>query len=214
MTRNLHSEPIDFMAVSGDEFDPEFLNTPDPEEAAEDTLRYDEPDPKVGTKRRRSTKAVHYEKKIGDLFSFAFRTLVAHPATVSDGAAIMMHGPEIAEKAGDLAAHNAVFARAIDMITDGAENPYFNLLTASAPLVVQILRNHETATPSTVVRELRIPFTKKTFKLRFKFKLTMPPPVRNLSHEPDALKHHVFTNEKVAAMIRREGINVAWSANR
>lgn len=214
MTRNLHSEPIDFMTSSGEEFDPDFLNAPNPEEAAEESFQYDEPDAKFAAKKNRSTKAKHYEKKIGNLFSFAFRTLAAHEATVSDSAAIIMHGPDIAEKAGDLAAHNMVFARAIDMITDGAENPYFNLLAASAPLVVQILRNHETATPSMAVREFRIPFTKKTFKLRFKFKLTMPPTVRNLSHDPEALNAHVFTNAKVAAMIQREGINVAWHANR
>lgn len=197
------------------EFDPDFLAPAEPVNSAEETLKYDRPDSTVGAKRKRSTKAMHYEKKIGNLFNGAFRLLVSHPATVGDGAAIMMHGPEIAEKAGDLAAQNTQFARAIDMLTEGSENPYLNLLTAAAPLAIQMIRNHENAKPADVFREIRIPFIKKTFKLRFKFRLPkMPSPVRNLSHDPDTLTRHVFTDEAVAAMIKREGINVAWRANR
>lgn len=202
--------PTDEDTDEDTEFDPEFLAPAEPVDA-EQTLKYDRPDSSVGAKRKRSTKAVHYEKKIGNLFNGAFRILVSHPATVGDGAAIMMHGPEIAEKAGDLAAQNTQFARAIDMLTEGSENPYFNLLAATAPLVIQMVRNHENAKPSTVVREIRIPFTKKMVKLRFKFRLPkMPPQVRNLSHDPETLKQHVFTDAAVAAMLKREGINVAW----
>ncbi len=193
------------------EFDPEFLESEDPAPAADETLEYDTPSDKIGGKKRRSTKAISYERKIQNVFSSAFRVLVAHPTTVSDGAAVMMHGPDIAEKAGDLAAHDKRIARAIDMLTEGTENPYLNLLAASAPLVIQVMRNHENAKPSAVLREFRIPFTKKTFKLRLRFRLPkMPPPVRNLSNDPEALNRHVFTDDKVSAMLKREGINVAW----
>lgn len=172
---------------------------------------YDEPDSSFIKKPRRAPNAVYYEKKVKKVFRDAFLLTAASPRTVADSAAILMEGPGIAEKAGDLAAQDNRVAKAIDMITQGSENPYLALVMSAAPLLFQLIRNHETDVQPTL-KSLRIPFTKKTINFKWKFRLGKK--VRNLTNDPRQLTDYVFSDPDIAEMIRKEDIKIAWKPKR
>lgn len=192
--RDLDSEPFEF----SDEVPPQ-------EEV------YDEPSSTFIKKPKRSPNAVYYQKKVNNIFRDMFLVMAANPRTVADSAAIVMEGPGIAEKAGDLAAHDEKFAKAIDMITQGTENPYLALAWTAAPLLFQFIRNHETDVQPTL-KSWRIPFTKKTLNFKWKFRLGKK--ARNLTNDPRQLTDYVFSDPDIAEMIRKEDIKVAWKPKR
>lgn len=169
----------------------------------------DDVDPELLNERKRTPKAKQYERKAKGLFSVAVKVTVGNPATVADSAALLMHGPNVAEKLGDLAADNARVARALDMLTDQTENAATALIIAAAPLALQIIRNHEgslTDSPARAERSIRIPFSKR--RLRLRFKLRLPKRARNLTNDPQQLSVHVFSNPQIQEALRKQGINV------
>jgi hypothetical protein len=134
------------------------------------------------------------------------RVTIQNPATVPDAAAIIMYGPDVSRSMGDLAAHDIRVRRAIDFISDGADNPYFAAVAALAPLALQILRNHEPVAEVSPVRKIRIPFTKRFFTIKFKIKLGK---LRNMSNDPQEFTAHVLSNEGIVNELQRQGIFVA-----
>jgi hypothetical protein len=194
--------------------------------AAEMGEEYDEPAPGFVQSSTRGLVAKRYEKKIKTVLNVIFRQTVAHPAAVPDAAAILMYGPNFAEKWGDLAAHDARVRRGVDMILEGAENPYLAAGMASLSLVLQVYRNHEEAlSPKGAVeairktradakqrepKRLRIPFTKRYLEFRFRLRV---PAVQNMTNDPQQLAAYVFNNPDIIAAMRKAGIETIGGAN-
>lgn len=187
----------------GDTEDHLFDIDPPTSRAADEQV--DEPDPTLIDPRKRSMRAKAYEKKTRGLFRTAFLGLCQSERTVADSAAIYMHAPEVSARLGDLADDTKWVARGIDWLSDGTENAAAALISASIPLVLQVVRNHEQA----FVPELRgwkIPFTQRHFRLRFGVRLGK---ARNFTNDPTALTNHVFTNAQIQSALRKQGIRVA-----
>jgi hypothetical protein len=180
---------------------------------------YDQPRSDFVSSNYRGPVAKKYEKKVKTVLNVVFRQTVARESTVPDAAAILMYGPQFAEKAGDLANKDPRARRAIDMLTEGSDNVYLAFGIAAVPLVLQLWRNHEEIlNPKGAVeavresrkrakerepKRIRIPFTKRQIEFRFQFKL---PSLRNLTNEPDALAAHVFSNPDIILAMQKAGI--------
>lgn len=168
-----------------------------------------DPDASLLDERKRKPRAKEYERKAKGLFSIAVKITVTNEPTIADSAALLMHGPNVAEKMGDLAAENERFARMLDILTEQTENPTTALIVAAMPLALQVMRNHEDAladSPARAERSIRLPFTKR--RLRLRFKLRLPKRARSLTTDPMQLSAHVFTNEQIQEALRKQGINV------
>lgn len=202
-----------------------------PDEQAQEFVRgmddeYDEPASEFVQAVTRGPIARRYEKKIKTVLNTIFRQTVAHPGTVPDAAAIIMYGPALAEKWGNLAEHDKRVRKGIDMVLDGTENPYLAAAIATVPLLLQAYRNHEDAlSPSGAVeaikqsrarakerepKKIRIPFTKKHIEFRWKMSV---PAVRNMTNEPDRLSAYVFNNPEIIAAMKKAGIEVIGGVN-
>lgn len=157
---------------------------------------------------QRTTRAKKYEDKISTLLNTVMRATAGSEKTVADAAAIITHGPVFASKAGDLADEDERVRRAIDFVTSGTDNAYAAFLLAGIPLAVQILRNHETEAPVKV--GIKIPFTKRTFKIPFRLRLRNPM-LRSLTQHPKSLTEAVFSNPAIREALEKQQVEVAWS---
>ena len=180
---------------------------------------YDVPAAEFVESAKRGVIAKRYEKKIKSVLNVIFKQTVAHQAAVPDAAAILMYGPAFAEKWGDLAEADKRVRRGIDMMLDGAENPYLAAAMATAPLLLQVYRNHEDSlSPRGAVeairksrqnakqrepKRVRIPFTKRYMEFRFRLRV---PAVENVTNEPQQLAAYVFNNPDIIAAMRKAGI--------
>lgn len=194
----------DISAVDVDMADTLFTPA-DPSPDVMDDGTYDEPSLTFVKPPPKPHKAAEYQKKAQAFFQVLFRATVDNSATVPDAAAIIMHGPAISEKAGRLAAHDERIARGIDFLTEGSENPYAALAIASAPLLMQVIRNHEPVL-APVHRGIRVPFTQRRLKLKLGVKLGR---LRTLTNDPGALYRHVFNNADIRASLLKQNITVA-----
>ena len=196
------------------------------DEAAEIISEFDEPRAEFVEAKARGRTAKQYEKKIKATLNVLFREAVSRPATVPDAAAILMYGPNFAEKWGDLAEHDKRVRRAVDAVLDGAENPYLAAAFATMPLLLQTYRNHEDQlSPRGAVqaikqsrerakqrepRRLKIPFTKRYVEFRWKFNV---PAVKNMTNEPQELAAYVFNNPDIISAMKKAGIEVIGGVN-
>lgn len=160
----------------------------------------------VADKQSRSERARAYEEKVAGLLNLFMKMTAANEGTVSDAAAIIEHGPALASKMGDLAAHDQRVRHGIDIITSGTENPYAAVALAALPLLSQIIRNHETETAKPV--EIRIPFTRRSFRPKIKIHLNIPV-LRALTDAPRQLIERVFGDANNKAGLINAGIDVA-----
>jgi hypothetical protein len=160
----------------------------------------------LGSKKSRSEKAHAYEEKVESVLSLVMRMLAGSEATVSDAAVFIEHGEALSEKMGDLAAHDKRVAHGIDLITSGTENPYAAVVLAALPIISQLIRNHETDTAKPF--EIRIPFTKRTFKPRIRIRLNIAF-MRALTIPPRQLIQNVFGREDVRKALIESGVEVA-----
>lgn len=170
-----------------------------------DDAEFDTPDADTVKAGARARGAIKYEKKMQGLLQTAFASTVGISATVPDAAALLMHSPNIAKSVGDLAASDPKVARGIDFLTEGTDNAYLGVILATVPLVLQVIRNHEPSLEPEI-RGIKIPFTKRRFKIKFGIKLGR---IRNVTNDPKALYEHVFTDPKVVANLKKRGTNVA-----
>lgn len=156
---------------------------------------------------KRSRKAKEYENKTADILRFAMQMTVTSERTVTDAAALLTYGSQVAEKVGDLADQDPRVARMIDFINGGTENAYLNVAMVAMPLVLQVIRNHE---PEKITAETTKSFTlfrRWTIKIPLRFKLRNKF-FRNLTHEPKQLYQATFVPEVVEAL-QAQGVNVA-----
>lgn len=177
------------------------FDMPEPESSDDD---YDQPDSDFISRPSRPRGAKTYEKKVTSILNVALRSTINNEKSRPDAAAIIMYGPHLSEKAGDLAAQDKRVARAIDWLTEGTENPYAAVFAAAAPLILQVIRNHE---PQLEVkpRGLKIPFTKGKRFLNFKFGVKLGR-LRPITNDPDAMTNHVFTNPDIIRKLVEQGI--------
>ena len=163
----------------------------------------------VAAAPERTRRAEEYERKITDVLSQIMRMCAANEGTVADAATLIQHGPAFASKAGDLADQDDRVRKAVDMITSGTENPYIALGLATLPILAQVMRNHETGDVAKRVH-IRIPFTKRSFKLPFKLRLSNPF-VRSLTVPPEHITMATFGNPEIRTALAQQGIDLAWN---
>jgi len=199
-----------------------FLGEGEPEPEVIET-EYDQPDGNFVGAKWRSPVAKKYEKKSKDILNVLFRLAIQRESTIPDAAAIIMYGPDLAEKAGDYAAVNRNFRRGIDMVTGGTENPALAFALAAAPLALQAYRNHqEYLSPSAAIatvrenrkaakqrpaKRLKIPFTGRYIEFRFQWKLFK---IEAVTNDPQALAVHVFTNPEILQSLEKAGITLPF----
>jgi hypothetical protein len=157
-------------------------------------------------KKSRSEKAIAYDEKVQGVLSLVMKMCAANEATVADAATFIEHGEAFASKMGDLAAHDKRVAHGIDIITSGTENPYAAVVLAALPIVAQIIRNHETETAKPF--EIRIPFTKRTFKPKIRIRLNIAF-MRALTVNPRQMIQSVFGREDIRTALIANGVEVA-----
>jgi hypothetical protein len=160
----------------------------------------------------RGTKAKLYERKVNKFFSKFTRATLGSPNAIPDSATVIKYGPDVAEKAGDLAARDEGkwLATAIDYFDGTADNPTLAFVAAALPMFLQLLRNHE---PIEVKETgIKIPFTKKRIPVHFHWE--MPTFWRNLTQAPDVIANEVFTHPEIQKEIKKQGLRVANANSR
>lgn len=155
----------------------------------------------------RTKRAKEYESKTNDLFRTLMKATAASEGTVSDAAAIIVHGPTVASKVGDLADVDPRVRRAVDFIMSGTENPYAALVAAAIPFVAQIVRNHEMET--TVHPVVKVPFLKRTFRFPFRLRLRNKV-LRSFTHKPQDLTKSVFEDDSIRMALLTQRVEVAY----
>jgi hypothetical protein len=202
---------LDAEEISHDEFLASGFG--DADDAAEQQQKqsenYDQPNPDFVKAAPRKRNAATYEKKVNGLLQVPLRFAIQHEATLPDAAALLMEGPKIGRAFGDWAAEDERIARSIDWLTSGSDNPAAAAMLALAPLVFQIIRNHEPQL-ETQSRGIRLPGKDKNGeprRLRFRFGVKLGR-LRPLTNDPDKLARHVFTNPKMRAALEKNGIVV------
>jgi hypothetical protein len=158
--------------------------------------------------KERSPKAKAYESKVKGILNLVMKSAVQSETFVSDGAAILAHGPDFCKAAGDLADHDPRAAKIIDFINGGSDNPYAAMIVAAIPLVAQVVRNHEMEAAAPV--GIRIPFTKLRFNLKLRLRLKNPF-LRAATMDGDELSRQVFSTPGVLDSLKDQGVNVAWN---
>lgn len=183
----------------------------DEPELTDDMLReeFTEPKSEFLGKDKRKPYSVQYEKKVKGVLNGIMRGALSNPHTVPDAAAIIMYGPTISETMGDWAASDVRVRKAVDFITSGTDNPAIAAMFAFAPLILQVLRNHEPVA-EVEPRRIRIPFTKKYIRLRFKVKLGK---LRNMTNDPREFTQWVLSNPKIQEGLAKQGIQFATESS-
>jgi hypothetical protein len=176
---------------------------------------FDTPDPEFLKKQRRANGAAGYQKNIHThVFKPLFEMAAQHPSTVADSAAIIMYGPKLEMKIGDLAAADPKVARMVDFLSDGpTSSPMAAALVAAFPLFMQLVRNHEPVLEPKP-RGFRIPFAKhkdgspRRFEIKWKVGIKLGR-LRNLSHEPSVIESAVFDSPIIKEMLAKQDLTVA-----
>lgn len=166
----------------------------------------DHPGVGIAAAPERTKRAEEYEGRVSDLLNQVMRMCVGNESTVPDAATILTYGPAFASKLGDLADHDVRVRRAVDLISSGTDNPYIAMTIATLPFVMQIVRNHE-ATDLTRRVEIKIPFTKRSVRVPFKFRLKNKA-LRGMTVQPEMLAHSVFSNPAIVQALQAQGLDI------
>lgn len=163
----------------------------------------------------RGTKAKQYERKLNKIFARLTRATMSNQKTIPDSATIIKYGPDVAEKAGDLAAtdQGKWLATVLDYL-DGnvTSNPSLELFAVAVPMALQLFRNHEPIEVKAKGKGLKIPFTKRVIPLHFRFE--MPTIWRNFTQAPEIVTQEVFTHPAITAEMERQGLRIATNGKR
>lgn len=197
---------------------------PEPTVNGNGSAHYDEPDPRAIKQPRRPNGAAHYEEQLASVSRGAIKTLIKHEA-YADAAVLLMHAPDACKAWGNAAADNDRIARAIDWLSEPTDNPVLLALTATAPIVLQMFRNHEPALQP-APRGFQLPtFTRdpetgkrrigrRTVRLpKIGIRLQNFPFYAAATNDPNALVRHVFGNAKIQAELKKQGIEVEFVAD-
>lgn len=204
-TLNLDFQDLDDFLAPGDE------------ELPPDAGLDDEPAPVPGdfvAPERETARAKKYRLKVKKGINVLIRATASKPGTVADSAALILHGPDVAKAAGNLADKDDRIRRAIDFLTeDGIDNPYVILGLATLPLLFQVLRNHESTLDKDIRVGFKVPFTKgRRFQLPFKFKLRFNL-IRHTTQPPEYLTDYVMGSPAIQEALAKQDIRVAWRRN-
>lgn len=105
-----------------------------------------------GTSRRKAAQRVDYKTPLIGLAQIPAGILamvgMRRPEFAADAAAITVHAPPIAQALDDLAHEDPAAAAVLERVL--AVGPYGALLAAVAPLVLQLLANHDAIPPGTL----------------------------------------------------------------
>lgn len=200
---NSNTETSEFGFLDIDELEPEI-----PAE------NYDTPSGEILDANPRPRGAVGYEKKVNSILMMGVAVTAPNPATVADAATILIHGKKFSRAYGDLAATNDNVASVVDFLNGGVMNPVTAAVSASVPLILQLLRNHEPELQT--VTRINIPFTRQRigFTLPHKVKFKLGPRAKSLTNEPESLFDQAFMSEAaleahILDKLGKRGINVA-----
>lgn len=196
---------------SSDEHLPDFLTDPllEPDEPLDlDGGTTASPSVRLLRQPRRPSHSAEYEAKANNLLQLGLTFTVANPNTVTDAAAILIHGDSISKALGDFAAENDTTARILDFLDGGTNNAATALVTASLPFVLQLMRNHEPV--AEVDTTVKIPFTrgKLSFKIPSRFKIKLGGVPRQMTNDPLELYAKTFTPD-VVLKLEKKGLRVA-----
>lgn len=167
--------------------------------------QYTEPDADLIDKPARSAKAKQYEKKLKRGFGNLTRIALSRPQTVADGATLMLYAPKVSESWGDLAVGNKTISGAIEMFEQTTSSPVTAAIAATAPMLMQIVRNHE-ASLEPKIREIK--FGRFRFKLPRKIGIRLGL-FRNYTDEPKSIIDHVFSDPRIIASLEKNRVIVA-----
>lgn len=174
----------------------------------------------------KSAKAKAYERKVHSVLTGALKWTIKTPQGLPDAAAIIAYGDGFAAAAGDLADASERAAKVIDFIT-APDNPALVFALMSVQLGSQLIRNHQDqlqAIPAAVQNRktttkaerkaardakpginIKIPFIKKTFKLRVALHMGF---LTAQSVDPHALTEGVFSNPSIVKQLEKQGIHI------
>lgn len=192
---------------------------------------FDAPDYSTFVKLPKTAEAREYEKRVKSLLKAGVLSSIGS-GNLADAAAFLHYGPGFAAAAGDLAGADEHAAKALDILTAPA-NPYMMFLLTAAPLVAQLVRNHEpeisriNVNPATWKERrqqrkaeraargdqpkftLHLPFG-RTITLGVRIKFTM---FKNMiagfkanTHDPAMLTYNVFTDPKLLRELHKQGV--------
>lgn len=205
-------EPVEFMQPVGTESPFMNLGDDDPN-LLEDS--YDEPSAGILKAKARPRGAVGYEAKVNNILMTGVAFTAGNPATVTDAAALLIHGKKMSYAYGDLAATDTRVAGVVDFLNGGTMSPLGAAIAATLPLVLQLVRNHEPEL-STVSR-ISLPFTRGRigFKLPSRIKFKLGNKTKNMfTNDSYDLYHQAFlsdaaVNQDVIGKLGKKGISVA-----
>jgi hypothetical protein len=172
----------------------------------------DTPFPTLLEAKERTKRAKEYEGKVKNFLNLCARMSAGNSSTVADSATILAYGPPWASKAGDLADHDERVRRAIDLLASGTDNPYASFALATIPMFLQFMRNHENAEVK-AERRIRVPFSKRTFRLPFRLRIKLNGRAKNMTMDPNALVNAVFSDPTIRAQFEKDGIQIAYPNN-
>jgi hypothetical protein len=197
------------------------------------TSLLDAPDYSSFVRIPKTGKARDYEKKVASMAK-AGMTYSIGTGNLPDAATFIHYGPAFAAAAGDYAAKDERAAKMIDMVCSPA-SPALTFILAGLPLLAQLARNHgqeisaipevrrtrklrkaqrkaEAKTDDSPSLQFRIPVIGKTVSLRMKMRMKL---LSNLlggfqktTTDPEALTVKVFSDEKLQAALRKQGIDI------
>lgn len=192
----------EFISAGPDPTD--FINPPDPDVT---TAReeYDQPDPSFVKAAPRKPHAVAYQKKVHEVLHFGMMVAFSNENTIPDAAAIIQYGPKLEHAMGDWAADDIRVRKAIDFISGGTATPALAATMAAVPLVLQVMRNHETETQ---IEKRPLKIWRWTLPIKMRFGIRLPKRFRAMTNDPVTNTKHVLGNAKVRAALADQGITV------
>lgn len=160
-------------------------------------------DTSVMDEKKRPRKAIQYEAKVSEILRPIIDATAQNPYTVADSAALYATAPAIAESWGDLANTDPRIARAIDWMNEGVSNPYLAAMAATAPLILQVFRNHVPDLQPIV----EVPIGRHR-KIHLKYRIRIDK-LEKATVDPQAIVANVFGNPTVAQQMIDRKVNVA-----
>lgn len=181
---------------------------PDPELIERE--QYDEPDKNFFKGARRKPGSADYENKVKSALNDVMRICIASPTTEPDAAALIMYGSQFSRAMGDLAAENEWVRKGIDFVAGGTTSPIGMAIATGMPLVLQILRNHESKLKADIpTKRIKIPFTKRY--LTIKLRVNLGKRLRNMTNDPQEFRHWVLDNPAIREALKKQGIQFGAS---
>jgi hypothetical protein len=219
-------------------FDPDTPSSSGYQERPHDNYRslFDAPNLTDFVKEPRGKDAREYESKARAFLKTAVVNALGREQ-YADAATYLYYGPGLASATGQLASADDRAKKILDFVTSPA-NPYVLFAFAAAPMVTQLLRNHEVelgklpearrrgraqrkAAKAARVAEpqaqatikIKIPFLRKEIPVRINVKRILPRALdgfRAQTTEPETLVNRVFSDPALIKELKKQGFHVGY----